>query len=241
MRKILVLAGTAVASLGGLCGSAQAASVTVTGPAEVAWDWDTMRCVDYDWPDGPVQAFSDALGRLQLVAPFLRMTGTSFTNLTTNCGTQLTSAHDPNPAHYDWDHWLNGIYTENGVDVYALLHNEYHGWEIPGACPAAGKARRCGVGAVTFAVSHDNGDTFVSPAPPDNFVATVPPRPVLDDVRTGLFATSAPVKKGSYYYSFALIGASGAQDAGACLMRSPDLTAPRSWRGWDGASFSVRF
>lgn len=241
IRRVLALTSTAVVALCGVCGSAQAVSVTVTGPEEVAWDWNTMRCVDYDWPDGPAQAFRDSLGRLQLVAPFLRMTGTSFADLTTNCSTQLTSDRDPNPAHYDYSRFLNGLYTENGRDVYALLHNEWHGWEIPGACPTAGKARRCGVGAVTFAVSHDNGDTFVSPPAPDNFVATVPPRPVIDDPRTGLFGTSAPVKKGSYYYSFALIGASGAQDAGACVIRSPDLTDPKSWRGWDGASFSVRF
>jgi hypothetical protein len=241
MRRIVVLAGTAVVALGLLTGSAQAVSVTVTGPEEIAWDYETMRCADYYWPDGSTQAFKDSTGRLQLVAPFLRMTGTSFANLTTNCTPQLSDGGDPNPAHYDYVHWLNGLYTENGLDVYALLHNEWHGWEIPGACPSAGKNRRCGVGAVTYAVSHDNGDTFVSPPPPDNFVATVPPRPVLDDPRTGLFAPSAPVKKGSYYYSFVLIGNSREQEAGACAMRSPDLTDPRSWRGWDGVSFSVRF
>jgi hypothetical protein len=241
IRRILVLAVMVTVALGGLSGSAQAVSVTVTGPEEVAWDWDTMRCADYDWPDGPVQAFRDSLGRLQLVAPFLRMIGTSFADLTTDCSPQLPITLDPNPAHYDYIHWLNGIYTVNGRDVYALLHNEWHGWEIPGACPSAGKGRRCGVGAVTYAVSHDNGDTWVSPAPPDNFVATVPPRPVIDDPRTGLFAPSAPVKKGSYYYTFALIGASEEQEPGACVLRSPDLTDPHSWRGWDGASFSVRF
>src|SRR5204863_8481818 len=85
MRRILVLTGTAVVALGGLCGSAQAVTVTVTGPEEVAWDYDTMRCVDYYWPDGSVKAFRDSTGRLQLTAPFLRLTGTTFANLTTNC------------------------------------------------------------------------------------------------------------------------------------------------------------
>jgi hypothetical protein len=241
IRRVLVLAGVAAVALGAACGSAQAVSVTVTGPEEVAWDYDTMRCVDFDWPDGPAQMFRDSLGRLQLVAPFLRMIGTNFDDLSTDCTPQLSNPRDPNPAHYDWVHWLNGIYTENGQDVFALVHNEWHGWEIPGACPTGGQKRRCGVGAVTWVISHDDADTWVNPAPPDNFIATVPPRSVLDDVRTGLFAPSAPIKKGNYYYSFALIGANGYQDAGSCLMRSPDLSDPRSWRGWDGASFTVRF
>jgi hypothetical protein len=227
--------------LGPASGSAAAVSVAVTGPKETVYDYDTQRCTDLDFPDGAALAFRDSIGRLQMLTANPRLVGTDFNNLTLDCHSLMSSPLDPNPAHYDYMHWVSRVYTENGRDVYALVHTEWHGWEIPGACPAGPGKRRCGVGAVTFAVSHDNGDTYVEPAPPGNFIATAPPRPVTDDVRTGLFAPSAPIKKGNYYYAFALAVAHGEQEAGACLMRSPDLADPTSWRAWDGASFSVRF
>jgi hypothetical protein len=37
-------------------------SVSVVGPQQVVYDWNTMRCDDGDFPDGPVQAFRDAAG-----------------------------------------------------------------------------------------------------------------------------------------------------------------------------------
>jgi hypothetical protein len=169
------------------------------------------------------------------------MIGPDFDHLVRDCTPVLSSLLDPNPAHYNFHQFLNGTYTENGRDVYALLHNEWHGWEIPGACPAGPGKRRCGVGAVTFAVSHNNGDSYTEAPAPDNFVATVPPRPTLDDPRTGLFQATAPVKLGNYFYSIALIGAFGDQNAGACMMRSKDVTDPTGWRGWDGTGFGVRF
>lgn len=248
MRRLIwrtfLPAAAAAVTLAMLCASAQAVSVTFTGPEEMVYDWTTMRCNDVDIPDGPAQAFKDSLGRVQVLAPDIvnhRLIGPDFDHLTRDCTPLMSSDFDPNPAHYDYTHWLNGLYTENGRDVYALLHDEYHGWEVPGACPSGGAKRRCGAGAVTYAVSHDNGDSYVMPPPPGNFVATVPPRPVIDDVRTGLFAPAPPVKKGNYWYTFSLIGNNGVQDAGACLMRSTDITDPSSWRGWDGASFGVRF
>jgi hypothetical protein len=239
-----MLVGAIAMVLGSLCGSAQAVSVTVTGPEETVYDYTTMRCDDYDYPDGPIYAFRDSTGRVQLMTPSIwnrRMMGPDFANLTRDCNALFSSQLDPNPAHYSYAQYLNGAYTDNGRDIYTLLHNEWHGWEIPGACPAGPGKRRCGVGGVTYAVSHDNGDSYSQPAPPDNFVATVPPRPTIDDSRTGLFQPTAPVKKGNYFYSLVLIGATGDQDAGACAMRTRDVTDPSSWRGWDGAGFGVRF
>jgi hypothetical protein len=244
-RALLSAAAAVTVAVGAFCGTAQAVSVTFTGPEEYVWQWQTVHCSAGDIPDGPAQAFRDATGRIQIISGHptnARMIGPDFNNLTRDCTPTFASVGDPAPAHYNYMQWINGTYTENGQDVYALLHNEWHGWEIPGACPAGPGKRRCGVGAVTFAVSHDGGNSYVQPAPPDNFVATVPPRPTVDDLRTGLFAPSGPVKKGSYYYSIVLLGAANpAQDVGACMMRTKDIADPSGWRGWDGASFSVRF
>ena len=224
-------------------GSAHAVSVAITGPKETVFDYDTMRCDDLDFPDGTVQPFRDSIGRLQLLTQNRRMVGTDFNNLVSDCsrGPIVSSPLDPNPAHFNYLNWLTAVYTENGRDVYALMHTEWHGWEIPGACPAGAGNRRCGVVGITFAVSHDSGDSYAEPAPPGNLVATAPPRPMVDDVRTGLAAHSAPVKRGNYWYVLALPAANDDQATGACLLRSPDITDPGSWRAWDGSSFSVRF
>ena len=244
IRGTLALVGALLVTLAGVTGTAAAVTVTQTGPAETVYDYTTDRCNDSDIPDGPVYAFRDSLGRVSLMIPSiqnLRDIGPDFNHLTHSCTSLFPSAFDPNPAHYSYDQYLNGTYTENGRDIYALLHNEWHGWEIPGACPAGPGKRVCGVGGITFAVSHNNGDSFTQAAPPDNFVATVPPRPTIDDPRTGLFQPTAPVKLGNYFYSISLIGAYGDQNAGACMMRTRDVTDPSSWRGWDGTGFLVHF
>lgn len=245
IRRGLLVAAAAVVVLFGLCGSALGVSVAVTGPEEVVYDWTTMRCEDVDFYDGPAQAIRDSTGRIQVFAASAngarRMLGPDFDHLTHECTKRFLPVFDPNPAHYNYSHSLFGTYTENGQDVYALVHNEWHGWELPGACPAGFAKRRCGSGAITFAVSHDNGDTYTAPAAPDNLVATVAPRPVVDDTRTGLFSPTGPIKNGSYYYAMTLIAGLDDQDVGVCAMRTPDIADPSSWRGWDGTSFSVRF
>jgi hypothetical protein len=241
---MLVLVGATLSALGGLCGSAGAVTATVTGPEEVVFDYNTMRCDEFDVPDGPTQAFRDSLGRLQLFAPEgdgRRFIGPDFNHLTRDCTMRFPSVWDPNPAHYNWARLLMSVYTSNGQDIYALVHNEFHGWEIPGACPIPLPRRRCGSGGITFAVSHDNGDSYYAPPAPDNLIATVPPRPTLEDPRTGLFSPSNPIKRGNYWYAVTLYGAVRDQDAGVCVLRTSDITDPSSWRGWDGSSFSVRF
>ena len=235
---IVTLVGFAVAT-----GSALAISFTLTGPKETVFDYDTMRCDDGDYPDGTAQPLRDSTGRLQVLTGQRRMLGTNFNDLTEECNRLvIPSPLDPNPAHYNYLRWLGAVYTENGRDIYALVHNEWHGWDIPAACPVGAGKRRCGVIGVTYAESHDNGDNYTAPAPPGNFVATVPPRPALDDTRTGLAGATTPIKKGSYWYSlnFTSADANNPRD-GVCIMRTSDITDPTSWRGWDGTSFSLRF
>ena len=244
IRGALVLAGALLASLCGFCPGAAAVTINVTGPEEVVFDYTTMRCDDFDLPDGPTQAIRDSTERIQVSGVSgggRRLTGPTFNSLTRDCSSPYPLTGDPNPAHYNETNVLNALYTENGRDVYGLVHNEWHGWAIPGACPAALGNRRCGSGAITYAVSHDDGNTYSVPPSPDNLVATVPPRPTIDDVRTGLFSPTNPIKKGNYYYSIVLSGTIGDQDIGACVMRTDDIADPSSWRGWDGASFGLRF
>jgi hypothetical protein len=221
-------------------GPALGVSVSIVGPQQMVYDWDTMRCDQFDLPDGPVQVFRDASNRIQLLTPpARRMIGPDFDHLTRDCSTTFIAAnHDPDPAHFDDLRWIVGTYTENGTDIYALVHVEYHGTEHPGGCPG-GVFNRCRYNGVTLAESHDGGETYT--AAPTDFIAALPYRSVPDAGRYGLFSPSNIIKRGSYYYSLLLSTGYLGQDSGACLMRTQDLNDPLSWRAWDGASFSVQF
>jgi hypothetical protein len=234
LRALLVLPALLVPAA-----PAHAVSVAVVGPQQIVYDWDTMRCDQTDLPDGPVQAFRDASGRIQLITPpTRRMIGPDFDSLTRDCQTFLTAQHDPDPAHFNDLKWLAGTYTENGIDVYALLHVEYHGLEHPGGCPG-GIFQRCRYNGVSLAVSHDGGESYSAPA--TDQIAALPYRSVPDAGRYGFFSPSNIIKRGSYYYSMLLSTGYLGQDSGVCLMRTQDLSDPTSWRAWDGASFSGRF
>jgi len=238
-----VQAVAALAILLALCPQARATSVAVTGPGEVVFDWTTMRCENLDIPDGPAQPIRDSLGRIQVVTPSFssrRLIGPDFDHLTRDCSRILfNSDRDPDPAHFDDAHWLRGLYTENGTDIYALVHNEYHGFEHPGGCPTG--SSKCVINGVTYAYSHDSGDTWSQPPPPSSFVATLPARVSPDIGRFGFFSPSNPIKRGSYLYSMMITTGNKGEDSGVCVMRTKDITDPTSWRGWDGGSFSVRF
>jgi hypothetical protein len=243
LRRVFVVVAAATVAAALFAGPSWAVTVTVTGPEEMVYDWDTMRCDDLDIADGVAQAFRDSSNRVQLITASgesRRMVGPDLNNLTRDCNTVFSSDHDPDPGHFDDVHWLAGIYTENGQDIYALVHNEYHGFEHPGACQS-GVVRKCHQAGTTFAVSHDAGATYTAPSPPDNLIATLGPRYSNDFGRIGLYGPTGPIKKGSFYYSFTIIQQPDPQDTGVCAMRTPDISDPKAWRGWDGSSYSLRF
>jgi hypothetical protein len=218
-------------------------SVSFVGPQQVVYDWATMRCDDGDVPDGPVQAFRDAAGQIQLITPSSvskRMIGPNFDSLVRDCRILLVSSRDADPAHFDDVNWIGGTYTENGTDIYALVHMEYHGTEHPGACPGQ-IFNRCRYNGVTLAESHDGGSTYTETTAPSDLIVALPYRSVPDAGRYGFFSPSNMIKRGSYYYSMLLSTGYLGEDSGACLMRTQDLNDPGSWRAWDGGSFGVRF
>jgi hypothetical protein len=127
-----------------------------------------MRCDPGDFPDCAVQPFRESTGRLQLLTGLRRMAGTNLNELTSDCcGPDHHISARSEPRSLQLYELVDAVYTENRRDIYALVHDEWHGTDIPGACPASPGKNRCGVLGVTFAVSHDNGDTYVQAAPPD--------------------------------------------------------------------------
>jgi hypothetical protein len=222
--------------------SAGAASISITGPEEVVYDWTTMRCFEEDMVDGTTRAFRDALGRVQLTlgGANTRMIGPDLDNLTHDCTVTLTSNNSPLAWEYDGINWVGGSWTWDGQEIFRLIHTEYHGNHTPGYCQ--GEHFVCGFNTITYARSTDGGATYVRPPIPDHLVAALPYHYVPSEGRVGHFAPSNIIEKDGFLYSLVLVSAEyKRQRAGVCLMRTQDPGDPKSWRAWDGNGFHSRF
>lgn len=222
--------------------SAGAASINITGPEEVVYDWTTMRCFDVDRPDGTTRAFRDSLGRVQLTlgGANTRMIGPDLDHLTHDCTVTLTSNNNPLAWEYDGINWVGGSWTWDGQEIFRLIHTEYHGNLTPGYCQ--GEHFNCDFNTITFGRSTDAGASYVRPPVPDQLVAALPYHYVPGEGRVGYFAPSNIIEKDGFLYSLVLVSTEyKRQKSGVCLIRTQDPGDPRSWRAWDGNGFHARF
>jgi hypothetical protein len=244
MRSATALLGASLCSLLLLATAtpARAATVTITGPEQIVFDYSTMACVEGDVPDGPARAFKDVNDQIQLIRPGAnkRMIGPSFDNLTSDCTLLKSSALDPFPGDFDFAVWMTGTYTADGTTVQALLHSEFHGTRVTGMCPS-GSIQPCRYNSATLATSTDVGASYTSTPAPTQLVASIPYRYTPEVGRVGIFSPSNIITKAGYFYAMVLVGGERVQRGGVCLMRTQDLSDPTSWRAWDGAGFTVRF
>jgi hypothetical protein len=220
-------------------------SIAITGPEETVFDWSRNACEPRDIPDAPARAFRDAEGRVQLIASHhvnRREVGPDLDHLKHRCEVILRSGYDPQPRNFDDREWIASTFTSDGKTVFALVHDEYQGYNHPGACES-GELLKCWYNAITFARSDDAGRTYRQPAGAAKLVATVPYRYEPDAGSYGFFSPSNIVhgQADGHYYVLARVGGHEAQPQGACLLRTRRLSDPKSWRGWDGSSFGVRF
>jgi hypothetical protein len=219
--------------------------VNVTGPSQVVFNWTTDRCEDLDIPDLPARAFRSADGRVQLIsAHFInrRFVGSDLDHLLHPCSVVLGSDFNPDPAAFDDHEWIAATYTPDGNTIYALVHDEYHGWEHAGECATVTYDVKCWYNAVTLAVSTDGGASYVDVLPP-RLVASVPYRYVPGDGPTGIFTPSNIVhnERDGYYYALVYVNLRDSY-IGNCLIRTKNLRSPGSWRAWSGGSaFALTF
>ena len=223
----------------------QGVSVRVVGPEEIVFDWSRDACEPNDVPDTPARAFRDAAGRVQLIASHYinrRMTGPDLDHVRHDCRVILSSHNNPDPAGFDDREWIHSLYTLDGAQVVALLHNEYQGHRHPGQC-SSGEYRRCWYNSITHAVSEDGGKTFRHSGPPEHLVASLPYRYVPDSGPAGVFNPSNIVhnSRDGYYYALLHVEEYRDQQWGTCVMRTRDVSDRTSWRAWDGSGFNVRF
>ena len=231
-------------------------AITCTNTSRAFLLWNTTEsprgCVEV--PDTPARAFLDSAGGTVLVAgnTAARFSyGPSVLNTTRSCTILLNKTNSPDPSRYASSEFIHSTYSFHNGTVVALLHDEFPGMnynQSGGAswCNITTGPRwpRCWTVSVSLAVSQDWGRSWQRPLPPPaNLVAAVPYP--YESTRTifgwGDMGGITPGPDGFFYVPMYNRMTKGLQANGTCVMRSNALLDPRSWRGWDGAAFSVPF
>jgi hypothetical protein len=219
--------------------------IRVSGEEETVFDWTTDRCETEDIPDLPARAFRDAQGNIQLVVTHYtnrKMTGSDFDALARECDVIMPSHQDPDPAKFNDREWISAVYTTDGSNIHALVHNEYQGSSHAGMCPS-GDYSSCWYNAITYASSNDMGDSYTHASAPNHLVASVPYIYVPDEGPYGIFEGSNIVHniQDGFYYKLLHLETRGEQQWGTGVMRTQSLSDPASWRCWDGQGFNASF
>ena len=215
--------------------------LATVGPVEVVFDWTKDRCEPYDIPDLPARAFRDAQGMVHLISAHLAgrsFNGPSLNEVKRDCEVIMQSDHDGDPSKYDDNEWIAATYTEDGNTIYAVIDNEFHGWEH-GMC-SGNDNFACWYNALTMAVSTDGGHSFAHAAePPAHLLASLPYQYEDGAGPYGVMEPGSLIRKDGFYYLFVRIDGYRSDSQKLCLLRTDNLAQPASWRAWDGHDFSV--
>jgi len=228
-----------------LTGSARASgpSVQVVGQPQPVFDWGGSACEPMNYPDLPARAFRDFEGGVQLLISHFdnfRMTGPSLDRLSIDCRPVLLSRRSAEPGRFQDREWIASLFTRDGKNVWALIHDEYQGNRHQGRCPS-GSYYRCWYNAITLAHSSDGGRTYTRAAPPRNLLAAAPYRYRPDRGPAGVFTPSNIVTgPDGAFYALVRVRDPG-RVRGTCLLRTRHVGRPRSWRAWSGEGFNGRF
>ena len=221
--------------------SVAAVSVAVTGPPSVIFDTARDRCSPDDMPDINPRAYRDASGAMVMFALHdtnRALRGPDVGHLKLDCRVTLASPEDGDPARYDDRNFVTATWTEDGRNVGALVHEEYHA-DHHGRCRLADELG-CWFNTILAYRSGDGGATFARARP--FVVAAAPFRQDVGQGRhRGFFNPSNIVA--DRHARYALIATTGwdGQSYGSCLFRTEDPGEPGAWRAWDGAGFTIRY
>jgi hypothetical protein len=224
---------------------------SVAGPAQTVYNYKLDHCSQGMFPDTAARAFRNAQGDVRLLAPTdanWSLIGPSLTAVSTDCHSLGRASNSDAPAAFDDLAWIEATYTEDGKQVYALASNEFSAVRHPEDAPGSNCKNRgqqgCLYYGITEFVSGDGGKTFGYPPGQDHVVAVLPYQFKPDAKRAdsvGIATVSNIILKDGYYYAYVGVRGMGAWKSGSCLIRTKTLAQVRSWRGWSGSGFDVRF
>ncbi len=215
-------------------------TLAVAGPPVTVFNHAHDACDVWDIPDAPSRAIRTASGEVLLFATHFHnhlLRGPDLQHVRANCHEVFSGAESDDPSTFNDRGWLAAPFTRDGVNIIAIVHNEFQGHRRPALCPT-GRYMDCWYNALTMAVSHDAGQSFL----PAGLVAALPYR--YDEVtgsHRGYFNPSNIVPFGQYQVMLVFATAARAQLPGNCLLRTDQPEDATKWRGWDGAAFNVQF
>lgn len=247
MSSFRVLAAAAA-----VCAAAVPTATPVNEPF-VIWNTLSSSCEKQfgpiDLPDTPARAFLDETGATVLVTvdSTSRLSrGPTLLSTTRDCAIVLNSTLSPDPSQYSTDDgFIDATHSFGNGTVVALLHDEYPGMNFNHCTIKPFKWPGCWTVSLSLAISEDWGRTWARSAPPPaNLVAAVP-YPYESTSTIFGWGDSGGItphpNDGYFYVAMNNRMTKGLQRNGTCVMRSNALLDPRSWRGWDGAAFTVPF
>jgi hypothetical protein len=212
------------------------------GPAQKV---SYTKCQSFNTPDTPARAFIDYQNNVQLVfsqTAYWRTIGNNLDEINTVCDNTAFSSHlNATPRMYDDYEWFASPYTLDGLNIYALVHTEYHGYAHNNCkYTVSGDLWKCWWNSVNLAFSNNGGATYTHTSPPNQNIASSPVDYNInnDSNFKGFFEPSGIISKDGYYYALVNSLNNGGAD-GACVMRTTNLADPKSWRLWDGKGFNL--
>jgi hypothetical protein len=224
-------------------GAAPTLDLTVVGNAQTVFFWDTDRCATWDVPDAPARAWRTADGQVAVISgseATRRSRGPTLDALTRECHVIHAGAENDDPSAWDDRTWIASVHTEDGVNVVALGHVEYHGHLRPATCPS-GTYSKCWYNSVVELRSSDGGRNFTRVGGAGDLVAaSSDPYRGEAEHRLGFFNPSNILTYDGHLYAFVFAEASGAQRRGPCLIRRPLSGGADDWKAWNGFGFGTR-
>ncbi|MBT3824079.1 MAG: T9SS type A sorting domain-containing protein [Candidatus Marinimicrobia bacterium] len=211
--------------------------VTLIGSEETVFDWESDSCEWDNTPDTPPRAWRGEDGNISLTIGHYvtyRMIGPDFNSLSIDCSAPISQSdyNESEPAQHNDHEWLSSTYTEDGITVHGIVHNEYHGFTSE-ECPDPAD---CAYTSLTYAVSTNSGLSFTHPTAPDHVVIAVDTATAGN--RFGVIEPTNIIKHEGYYYFIAEAWGTDVQRA-PYVFRTATISDPQSWRGWDGENYSV--
>ncbi len=221
--------------------SAAAVDVTVTGHPSVIFDTARDGCAPDDMPDISPRAYRDASGGMVMFALHdanRPLRGPDVAHLRLDCHVALASPENGDPARYDDRNFVTATWTDDGRNVSALVHEEYHA-DQHGRCRITDELG-CWYNTILAYRSGDGGATFGRMRPA--VVAAAPFRQDVEQGRhRGFFNPSNIVAEGKARYALIVTTGWNGQPYGSCLFRTEDPGRAGSWRAWDGSGFTIRY
>lgn len=237
-----------------------------TAPPSIVYDFYSQHCpplpqpgcardidigCDADIADAPLRAWFNGTTVNVLASLDLGsrgFVGAMANNVQHSCRIYANSTNNMDISMYANHEWIHSSwYFAGNNSIYALTHNEYH-CDRPG-CPVwPNPGDLFMITGVTLMQSLDGGESWQHSRPPPLHSVAVPPyawNTTLGSIaRLGFRSPSSIVYNSADGYYYASVTAGWGYDAllqqaGACMMRSRDVTDPSSWLAWDGSAFTV--